>query len=120
MLKSILIVGFGGMIGSMARYIFGLAIKPGSFPFATFIVNIAGSFIIGLVMGFALKNLSSSGRLFLATGVCGGFTTFSAFSLECIELMKQHRYAMTLSYIVLTIVMGLVATFAGLQLTKEN
>jgi CrcB protein len=122
MLKSILIVGLGGMIGSMARYIFALAIKPTSFPYATFTVNILGSFVIGLVMGYALKtdSFNNNGKLFLATGICGGFTTFSAFSLECIELLKQHRYSVMLTYILISIVLGLAATFAGVQLTKGN
>ena len=122
MLKSILIVGLGGMIGSMARYAVALLMRSSAYPFATFIVNILGSFIIGLVIGTALKNetFSNNWRLFLATGICGGFTTFSAFSLECIELMKQHKYAVMFTYILLSILLGLAATFAGIQLTKAN
>ncbi len=122
MIKAILIVGLGGMFGSVFRYVFSVMVKANDFPFATFIVNIAGSFIIGLVIGASLKNdvIDNNWKLFLATGVCGGFTTFSAFSLECIELFKQQRYFMVLVYIIMSIILGLAATFAGLQLTKGN
>jgi CrcB protein len=119
-LKDILLVGFGGMLGSMLRYITALLVKPGSVPYATFSVNILGSLVIGIVMGFALKSesFSNNWRLFLATGICGGFTTFSAFSLECFQLIEQQRYGAMLGYIGLSIVLGIAATFAGIQLTK--
>jgi fluoride exporter len=120
MLKGFLLVGFGGMLGSMLRYLFTVLIKPSSFPYATFTVNIFGSLIIGLIMGFALKagTVNDNWKLFLATGICGGFTTFSAFSLECIQLIEQQRYVAMLGYISLSIVLGLAATFAGIQLAK--
>ncbi len=120
MFKSFLLVGIGGMIGSMLRYLFSVLIKPQSFPYATLSVNILGSFLIGLIMGFVLKNeaVSQNWKLFLATGICGGFTTFSAFSLECIQLLDQQRYAATIGYIGLSIILGLAATFAGIQLTR--
>lgn len=120
MLKSFLLVGLGGMIGSMSRYFFSLIIKPGSFPYTTFSVNIIGCLIIGMVMGLALKDgsLNNNWRLFLATGICGGFTTFSAFSLECVQFIEQQRYAAMSGYIALSIVLGLAATFAGIQLTR--
>lgn len=120
MLKSFLLVGLGGMIGSMLRYLFAVLIKPQSFPYATLSVNVIGSLLIGVIIGFVLKNesLNLNWKLFLATGICGGFTTFSAFSLECIQMLEQQRYAATLGYIALSIVLGLAATFAGIQLTR--
>jgi fluoride exporter len=120
MLKSFLLVGLGGMIGSMLRYLFAVIIKPSSFPYATLSVNIIGCLIIGLVIGITLKTGSENDgwKLFLATGLCGGFTTFSAFSLECIDLIQQQRYAAVTAYISLSIILGLAATFAGLQLAK--
>jgi len=120
MLKSFLLVGIGGMVGSMLRYLFAVIIKPQSFPYATLSVNIVGCLVIGIVMGFVLKNeaLNQNWKLFLATGICGGFTTFSAFSLECIQFIEQQRYAAMLGYIALSIVLGLAATFAGIQLTR--
>lgn len=120
MLKSFLLVGLGGMAGSMLRYLFSVGIKPGGFPYATFAVNLIGCLLIGIVMGFALKAgwNNQNWRLFLATGFCGGFTTFSAFSLECIQLVQQHRYPAVIAYIGLSIILGLAATFAGIQLAK--
>ncbi len=120
MLKNFLLVGFGGMLGSMLRYLFAIVIKPSSFPFATLLVNIFGCLIIGILIGFTTKDASgySHWKMFLATGVCGGFTTFSAFSLECVLLMEQQRYYAMLAYISLSIILGLAATFAGIQLAK--
>lgn len=120
MLKNFLLVGFGGMIGSMLRYLFAVVIKPSAFPYATLTVNILGCFIIGAAMGITLRSESfnNNWRLFLATGICGGFTTFSAFSLECAQFIEQQRYGAMISYIMVSIVLGLAATFAGLQLAK--
>lgn len=120
MLKHFLLVGLGGMIGSMLRYFFALIIKPSSFPYATLAVNILGCLVIGIVIGSAAKNgsLNEHWKLFLATGICGGFTTFSAFSLECVALIEQQRYIAMLMYVAISIVVGLAATFAGIQLAK--
>ncbi|HEX6913872.1 MAG TPA: fluoride efflux transporter CrcB [Chitinophagaceae bacterium] len=120
MLKGLLLVGTGGMIGSMLRYLVALLVRPGAFPLATFTVNLAGCFLIGLLMGFALRDGAQTGnwRLFLATGLCGGFTTFSAFSLECVQMIAQQRYGAMLGYIAVSIVLGLAATFAGIQLSR--
>jgi CrcB protein len=119
MLKSFLIVGLGGMFGSILRYLFAVLIKPSAFPYATFSVNIIGSLVIGLVIGLSLRTGSADNwKLFLATGVCGGFTTFSAFSFECISLVAEQRYATVAAYISLSVILGLAATFAGLQLAK--
>lgn len=116
---SFLLVGAGGALGSMMRY--GVSLIPATkfFPYHTFIVNIIGSFVIGALMGLLLKNsISNEGWKFLATGVCGGFTTFSAFSLEGVELLQQQRYGIFLLYFSLSIVTGLAATFGGYTLTK--
>lgn len=120
MLKSFLLVGAGGMAGSMLRYLFTMVIKPGSFPYATLSVNILGCLVIGVVMGLVLRNgmVHENWRLFLATGICGGFTTFSAFSLECVQFIEQQRYGAMLAYIGISLIVGLAATFAGIQLTR--
>jgi len=120
MLKNFLLVGLGGMIGSMLRYMFSIVIKPSSFPFSTLLVNIIGCLLIGLIIGFGSKNgsLNEPWKLFFATGICGGFTTFSAFSVECVYLLEQQRYTAMLAYIAISIVVGLAATFAGIQLAK--
>lgn len=116
---SFLLVGAGGAIGSMLRY--GVALFPVNkfFPYHTFIVNILGSFLIGALLGLLLKNsITNEGWKFLATGVCGGFTTFSALSLEGVELLQQQRYGIFLLYFLLSIIFCLAATFCGYTLTK--
>ena len=116
---SFLLVGAGGAMGSMLRY--GVALFPVNklFPYHTFIVNILGSFLIGCLLGLLLKNtITNEAWKFLATGICGGFTTFSAFSLEGVELLQQQRYGIFLLYFLLSIILGLDATFGGYSLTK--
>lgn len=116
---SFLLVGAGGAIGSMLRY--GVALFPVNklFPYPTFIVNILGSFIIGCLLGLLLKNsITTYGWKFLATGICGGFTTFSALSLEGFELLQQQRYIIFFLYYFLSIVIGLAAVLLGYTLTK--
>ena len=116
---SFLLVGAGGAIGSMLRYSVALFPINKLFPYHTFIVNIIGSFLIGALLGLLLKNsITNEGWKFLATGVCGGFTTFSAFSLEGVELLQQQRYGIFVLYFFLSIVVGLAATFCGYTLTK--
>ena len=116
---SFLLVGAGGAIGSMLRY--GVALFPVNklFPYHTFIVNILGSFIIGCLLGLLLKNsITNVSWKFLATGICGGFTTYSAFSLEGFELLQQQRYSVFALYFFLSIVIGLAAVLLGYTLTK--
>jgi fluoride exporter len=118
MIKNLLLVGLGGSIGSMARYAASLLIKSKAFPYATLStlsVNIIGSFIIGLVFAFSTKEqgISNNWKLFLATGICGGFTTFSAFSLENMQLFQSGKIGMAVIYICLSVVLGIVATFLG-------
>jgi CrcB protein len=89
------------------------------FPYQTFIVNIIGSFLIGCLSGLLIKNsITNDQWKFLATGVCGGFTTFSAFSLEGFELLQQHRYTIFILYFLLSITTGLVAVWLGYLITK--
>jgi CrcB protein len=89
MIKNLLLVGLGGATGSMLRYAVTLLIGSSIFPYATLFVNIIGSFLIGLVIAFCIKDESivNNWKLFLATGICGGFTTFSAFSMENMQLL---------------------------------
>ncbi len=115
MFKNFLLVGLGGALGSMLRYVFYLAITVKQFPLATFAVNIIGSFIIGAVLALSLKDdlFLNNWKLFLATGICGGFTTFSAFSLENITLLQNEKYFIALVYIVSSIVLGIAAAWLG-------
>ncbi len=120
MLKNILLVGLGGAAGSMLRYAFSIWFKHAHFPLATFLVNIIGSFIIGAVFAYALRSeqFANNWRLFLAAGICGGFTTFSAFSLESLLLLQQQRISMFFLYIFGTLLMGLPAAWLGYSLMK--
>lgn len=120
LLKNILLVAAGGMTGSVLRYLVSTLVKHESFPSATLIVNLTGSLLIGVIMGYlAHKHHLGDWRLFLATGICGGFTTFSAFSWESIQLLEQQRFGTFISYSVLTLIGGFTATFLGYWLMKQ-
>jgi fluoride exporter len=122
MLKNFLLVGLGGGIGSMARFAVSLLIRSKTFPYAILSINIIGSFIIGLVFAMSIKEegLSANWKLFLATGICGGFTTFSAFSLENMELLQSGKIGMAFLYITSSVVLAIAAAFLGYQLTIKN
>lgn len=116
---SFLLVGAGGAVGSMLRYAVALFAVNKLIPYHTFIVNIIGSLLIGALSGWLLKNsITNDGWKFLATGICGGFTTFSALSLEGFEMLQQQRYIIFIAYFLLTIIAGLGATLIGFNLTK--
>ena len=117
-LKLFLWVGAGGAIGSSLRYLFYLLIKGNSFPYATLLVNILGSLLIGLLFALNIKNefLSKELNLFLITGLCGGFTTFSAFSLENMILLQEGKIGTCIFYITLSIAVGLFATWLGYKI----
>lgn len=123
MIKNILLVGLGGGLGSIARYVcqrwFSMQYMH-SFPWGTFAVNIAGCFLIGLFWGISFKTFDSneSWKLFLMTGICGGFTTFSAFTLEGIGLMREQKMLLFFLYAAGSVVVGLLATYAGMRLTR--
>lgn len=118
MLKNLLLVGLGGGLGSMLRYAATLVINSKYFPYATLAVNITGSFIIGIVFAMSIKDETflNNWKLFVATGICGGFTTFSAFSLENMDLLQSGKIGMAATYIVISVVAGILATFLGYQL----
>ena len=117
MMLECLFVGLGGFIGSVARYLIGLlAVETASgFPVKTFCINLLGSFILGIVSESALRDpgLSRNLVLFLQIGVCGGFTTFSTFSSEALKLFAGGRQGVALSYMVLSVVLGLVCCYGG-------
>lgn len=118
MIRNILLIGLGGALGSILRYGTSWVIGPRSFPLATLLVNIVGSFIIGLIMAYCLKNesFSDNWKLFLATGICGGFTTFSTFSLENLQLLQNGKFTMAACYTLSSLLIGMVAVWAGFKL----
>lgn len=120
----ILAVGTGGFLGSVARYILSYSIQTRvehGFPFGTFTVNIIGCFLIGLLIGLSLSkpgSMSDNSRLFLSTGFCGGFTTFSAFSAETFSLLDKGDTSLALVYMLSSVIAGLLATWAGILITR--
>jgi len=120
MLKNLLLVGLGGAAGSILRSLFAIWFKHSSFPLATLLVNIIGSLVIGMVIAVSLRNSSfdANWRLFLATGLCGGFTTFSAFSAEGLQMLQQQRYGVFVLYVGGSLLLGLLATWLGFSLMK--
>jgi CrcB protein len=121
MLRQILIVALGGALGSAARYkLSGLVLhhtQAWSFPLSTFIVNVIGCLVIGLLAGLVEHHdfFITTTRLFLFTGVLGGFTTFSAFGYESMFLLRRGMINVCLLYIALSVLCGLAAVFAGFR-----
>lgn len=114
-----IIVGLGGFVGAVCRYLMGLIpLKEGmDFPVRTLAVNVLGAFAIGLIVALAAKHQSLSPRLilFLKTGICGGFTTFA---LETSDLMKAGHPAAAVLYVALSLVLGIGAVFAAQALVR--
>lgn len=119
MIKSLLLVGLGGGLGSMTRYLFyrSFVSMPG-FPWATFSVNLIGCFVIGILWGLTIKDADETWKLFLMTGFCGGFTTFSAFTMDSINLLREQKTGHFFLYTAGTVVLGLLATYIGIRLTR--
>jgi CrcB protein len=122
-MKNIILVFLGAGFGGVLRYAIGNIIKWNgtSFPWATFVVNIIGSFLIGIILAYSLKNetFSTNYKLLLTTGICGGFTTFSALSAESLQLIKQGNWMLALAYIICSIVLGIVACGIGFQMIEK-
>lgn len=116
MLKAFTLVGIGGAIGSIGRFLAAQYVQSrfatSHFPYGTLLVNITGCFIIGLIFGIAEKaEIMAEWRLLLVTGLCGGYTTFSAFSYESISLMRSGNLLHFFVYVSASVVLGLLATF---------
>ena len=123
--RTILFVGLGGMIGSICRYLVTalvVSFLAFTFPFGTFTVNVMGSFIMGAVVGLAEHYLwmQHDWRLFLTAGFCGGFTTFSAFAFENVELLIDRHYLTFAAYSASSFVLCLGAAFLGLIFTRGS
>lgn len=121
-MKELLYIFLGGGAGSVIRYLTQMAVdeQTASFPWGTFIVNTAGSLLIGLFYSLSERfHLSFEVRLFLTVGFCGGFTTFSTFSHDMLSLLKGGFYATFASYLFLSLALGIGAVLAGIVLGKH-
>lgn len=121
--KTILLIGIGGGIGSVARFLcyrYIQSIHTTAFPWGTFLVNITGCLLIGVFYAVSERGnvLTPEWRLFLTTGFCGGFTTFSAFAYENISLLKAGDFMHFSLYTVGSVVLGLAATYLGIAMVK--
>jgi fluoride exporter len=123
MIKTLVFVALGGAVGASARYVLGVMathIAPGPFPWGTFTVNITGSILLGVLAGLMTFTWSPSPELraFLIVGVLGGFTTFSAFSMEVALFIERDRLGFAALYLGATVVISVAGLFAGLKLTR--
>jgi CrcB protein len=123
-MQQFFIVGIGSFLGGGLRYLisvfFNQKINP-DFPYATLSVNLLGCLLIGVFYSLFEKSLiGNDWKLFLTTGLCGGFTTFSAFSMESVQLFKQGNLFAMLIYIIVSIVFGIALTYAGYLIAKSS
>lgn len=116
-----LYIAAGGALGSIGRYWMAGAVDGrfnSDFPWGTLAVNVLGSFVIGLLAG--METLGHQTRLFLMVGICGGFTTFSAFSLQTFNLLREGMLLRAGSNVLLSVTLCLLATWAGLALMQRS
>lgn len=122
MMKQVLLVFIGGGAGSVARYLLGRLWNSheSGIPFGTFAANILGSLLIGIILGLAAKNesLTQEQTLLLATGFCGGFTTFSTFAYENHVFLKNGDFMTFALYTIASFVVAFLAVFAGMYLSR--
>lgn len=120
--SALLLVGLGGGLGSICRYLLGSALLQasgqGRFPLGTLAVNVIGCLLAGLLAGLVQRHelLDAQARLFLFTGLLGGFTTFSAFGLETVQLLRQGQTATAALYAGASLACGLAAVWGGIKL----
>jgi CrcB protein len=123
MIKTLLLIGTGGFLGSISRFLASRFIQnnfPSAFPYGTFFVNVSGCLLIGLIYGFSERSslLTPGWKMFLAVGFCGGFTTFSTFANENLALLRDGEILNFLVYTGLSVFLGITATFIGVIITK--
>ncbi len=116
--RALVAVFLGGSVGTLGRALLAQAapVTAGSWPWATFVANIVAVLLLGAVVGWSRTNRSGWWRPFLATGLCGGLSTFSTLQLELLELVDVGAYAMAAAYALLSVVLGLVVVVLGLRI----
>jgi CrcB protein len=122
-MKILLLIGTGSFIGGIFRHLLSQFIQTkllSTFPFGTLVVNIIGCFAIGLVFALSERtNITLEQRVFFATGICGGFTTFSAFSNETFGLLRNGQFWYATVYIAASVLLGIFATFIGYSILEH-
>lgn len=123
MVKILFIIGTGSFIGGVLRYIISKLIQNSmisSFPFGTFVVNIIGCFLIGVIYGLTERGnyISTEWKMFLTVGFCGGFTTFSTFANENVSMLRDGNFMSFAVYTSFSVFLGLSATYFGNLITK--
>jgi fluoride exporter len=121
MMNHFIYVAIGGALGACMRYSLSFIPWSNQLPWATFIANVLGCFVIGVTIAFFQTNkINQSHYILLATGVCGGFTTFSTFSLENIQLLQQQKWATFALYTLSTVTLCMLATFIGWRIVTNK
>lgn len=121
MFKQILLVGLGGGVGSILRFLSSELTNKyytSSFPLATFLINILGCFCIGMLVNLIPAN-NNTLRLLLMVGFCGGYTTFSTFARESFDLIQNNQMGVAFAYTIVSCVVGVCAVWLGMLLTKS-
>ena len=121
MIKNLILVFIGGGLGSSLRYLISKYLNAGHLlPYGTFLVNVMGSLLLGIILGWAIKSdtLNSPTNLILGVGFCGGFTTFSTFSFENYSLIKSGDYWSFSVYFFGSLILGILAVFVGILISK--
>lgn len=122
-MKEVIMVGIGGAAGSILRYLSTQLVQKyynGHFPLATFTINVLGCLLIGVLIGYFSKTqlLQNDWKLLLITGFCGGYTTFSAFASENLNLINNNQIGLAIFYIALSVFLGIGAVWIGLLLSR--
>ena len=117
-------IAAGSAIGGVSRYLLGGLIQrqtAGTFPLGTLVINISGSFLLGMILRYAVETptFTPEARAFLTVGLCGGYTTFSTFSYETVALMEDGQWSRAAVYAILSVGLSVLATFLGLAAARE-
>lgn len=117
-----LAVAMGGALGTLARFAIGVAwARPGAFPWWTLAINTAGSLLLGVVAGLAARGgLATTTSLALSVGLCGGFTTFSTFSVETLALVERGEWRRAVAYVAASVLLGVAAAAIGALLLPRR